>query len=217
MDMVHTMNGQDAFGPSSPAAPAPELTPEQRARFSRMLDRLYQCCSDRHAALAASFAIPQAEMRALMLFGQERYLTAKGIAAGLAIAKSRVTRLVEGLAAKGLVSRVSDPADSRVTLLSLTPKGRETRRAVQSRMDSLRDEVLGRIDPAGRDMVLRSLETLKAAMERTAEATRAGGGVLNGGAPGSGLGCESGAGSRDDGAAEGEEDPVARPEKGGGR
>jgi DNA-binding MarR family transcriptional regulator len=164
--MIHIMN--DNRNDSRERHPG--LTPAQRARFSRMLDRLYQCCSDRHAALSEAFAIPQAEMRCLMLFGQERYLTAKGIASGLGIAKSRVTRLVEGLAGKGLVARTPDPVDSRVTLLGLTPAGRKTRQAIAERMDSLRDQMLERIEPARRDQVLESLETLKAAMERVGQA-----------------------------------------------
>lgn len=145
------------------------LTSSQRRQFSQMLDKLYQCCSDRHAYLSEKFGLPQAEMRCLMLFGQERYLTAKGIAGQLGIAKSRVTKLVEGLVGKGLVSRVADPADSRVTLLMLTPAGQKKRQEVEVRMEDMRDAVLGHIEPDRRDAVLDSLETLKAAMERMGE------------------------------------------------
>ena len=161
MYKVHTMNerGGDTNG----------LSPSQREQFSKMLDKLYQCCTDRHVYLSEKHGLPQAELRCLMLFGADRYLTAKGIATRLNIAKSRVTKLVEGLVAKGMVSKVPDPADSRVTLLALTPAGQRKRQEVVAAMDSMRDSVLEYIDPTRRDAVLDSLETLKAAMERMGE------------------------------------------------
>jgi DNA-binding MarR family transcriptional regulator len=146
-----------------------ELTNKQRHQFSQMLEKLYQCCTDRQIYVSEQFEIPQAELRCLLLFGQERYLTAKGIAARLGIARSRVTMLVNGLVAKGLVSRVPDPADSRVVLLALTPAGQKTSREVASMMDSMRDEVLNAIDPERRTALLQSLDTLKTAMERVSE------------------------------------------------
>jgi DNA-binding MarR family transcriptional regulator len=147
-----------------------ELSPKQRQQFSKMLDKLYQCCTDRQIYVSEKFEIPQAELRCLLLFGQERYLTAKGIAARLNIVRSRVTMLVNGLTAKGLVSKVPDPADSRVVLLALTPTGQKIRQDVSEMMESMRDAVLNAVDPERRNELLQSLETLKAAMERLSEA-----------------------------------------------
>lgn len=151
------------------AADNGELTQKQRHQFSQMLEKLYQCCTDRQIYVSEKFDIPQAELRCLLLFGQERYLTAKGIAARLGIARSRVTMLVNGLAAKGLISKVPDPADSRVVLLALTPAGQKTSREVSTMMEAMRDEVLNAIDPERRAALLQSLDTLKGAMERVSE------------------------------------------------
>jgi len=160
--MVHTMNDRGG-------GQQRELSQSQRQQFSSMLDKLYQCCSDRHAYLSEKFGVPQAELRCLLLFGQERYLTAKWIAARLDIAKSRVTKLVNGLVEKGLLARVDDPADSRVTLLALTPAGLKLRKDVESRMEEMRDAVLGAIDPEKREELLGHLEVLKLAMEKMGE------------------------------------------------
>lgn len=159
------MNEHDENEHSKPG----ELSRKQRHQFSQMLEKLYQCCSDRQAYVSEMFGIPQAELRCLLLFGQERYLTAKGIAARLSIARSRVTMLVNGLAQKGLISKVQDPADSRVVLLSLTPAGARTQREVNEKMDELRDQVLDAIESDRRALLLQSLETLKSAMERVSE------------------------------------------------
>lgn len=163
MNIVHIMNEQGATEPR-------ELTPSQRQQFSQMLDKLYQCCSDKHAYISEKFSIPQAELRCLTLFGAERYLTAKGIANRLSIAKSRVTKIVDGLVRKDLVVKVPDPADSRVTLLALTSSGQKKRQEIAVAMELMRDAVLDHIDPGRRDVVLDSLEALKGAMERVGEA-----------------------------------------------
>jgi len=147
-----------------------ELTHKQRHQFSQMLEKLYQCCTDRQVYVSEKFEIPQAELRCLLLFGQERYLTAKGIAARLGIARSRVTMLVNGLVEKGFISKVTDPADSRVVLLALTPAGQKAQRDVTAMMDTMRDEILNAIDPERRAALLQSLDTLKTAMERVSEA-----------------------------------------------
>ncbi len=159
--MFHTMNERGE---------AEELSPQERRQFSQMLDKLYQCCTDSHVYLSEKFELPQAELRCLMLFGHERYLTAKGIAARLDIARSRVTKLVSGLADKNLLVRVPDPADSRVVLLALTPAGQKLRQDIADRQRALRDTVLGSIAPDRRHMVLQSLDLLKTAMERVGEA-----------------------------------------------
>jgi DNA-binding MarR family transcriptional regulator len=160
--MIHTMNerGEVETG---------ELSQQQRQQFSRLLDKLYQCCLDKQVYLSEKFDVPQAELRCLMLFGQERYLTAKGIAARLGIAKSRVTKLVSGLVGRGFLIKVADPADSRVTLLALTPAGQKVRQSASDTMDSMRDAVLNSIDPDRRSTLLGSLDTLKTAMERVGE------------------------------------------------
>jgi DNA-binding MarR family transcriptional regulator len=42
------------------------------------------------------------------------------------LSQSRVSRVVSGLEAKGLVRRETDPTDSRAVTVTLTPKGQET-------------------------------------------------------------------------------------------
>jgi DNA-binding MarR family transcriptional regulator len=122
-----------------------------RDRFGKALERLHQCCTDQHAYVSEKFPLPQAELRCLMLFGEERYLTSKGICSQLNTTKSRVSKIVDELERKKLVVKVDDPADSRVTLLALTPAGQNRRREVLSALDGILNTVLGHIDPARRE------------------------------------------------------------------
>lgn len=115
------------------------------------------------------FNLPDAELRCLVLFGEERYLTSKGIAYKMNLVKSRVSRITDGLIRKALIQRIKDPGDSRVSLLSLTPKGQEKLDEINSFMEDIHSRVLQQMAPDQRKAVLTNLEILKASMEAVKE------------------------------------------------
>jgi len=115
------------------------------------------------------FKLPDAELRCLLLFGEERYLTAKGISQKLNVVKSRITKIIEGLARKNLIQRIKDPEDSRVTLLSLTPKGVDKIKEINLFLEEVHTEVLFQMEPEQRKTMLTNLEVLKGAMEAVKE------------------------------------------------
>ena len=115
------------------------------------------------------FELPDAELRCLLLFEGERYLTSKSIARKMNVVKSRVTKIIEGLAKKDLVQRIKDPEDSRITLLSLTPKGHSKLQDINSFNDYLHHDVLMRMETEQRKIMLTNLEILKASMEACKE------------------------------------------------
>ncbi|MEZ7198002.1 MarR family winged helix-turn-helix transcriptional regulator [Pseudodesulfovibrio karagichevae] len=93
------------------------------SEFQHLVADIYQCCQERLHYQSERFGLPDAELRCLMLFEGERYLTAKTLAYRMNVAKSRVTKLVSSLVSRGLLASLPDPADSRIKLLSLTPEG----------------------------------------------------------------------------------------------
>ncbi|MGD2096410.1 MAG: MarR family transcriptional regulator [Desulfobacterales bacterium] len=115
------------------------------------------------------FGLPDAEFRCLMLFGEERYLTAKGIALKMNVVKSRVSKIVEGLLKKKLVQRIKDPEDSRVSLLSLTTEGHKKLNQIDRFLEDVHHQVLVQIAPDQRKAVLTNLDILKASMEAVKE------------------------------------------------
>jgi hypothetical protein len=50
----------------------------QLMQFQELIAKLFQCCQERMQYQCERFDLPDAELRCLGLFGQERYLTAKG-------------------------------------------------------------------------------------------------------------------------------------------
>ena len=141
------------------------IPPYQLDHFQDLIAKLFQCCQERMQYQCDRFNLPDAELRCLILFGEERYLTAKVIAQKMNVVKSRVTKIVDGLVRRGLVQRVKDPEDSRVTLLSLTGDGQKKLTETNFFLEDVHREVLARMSSEQRHHILSNLELLKTAMQ----------------------------------------------------
>jgi DNA-binding MarR family transcriptional regulator len=165
-DMVHGMNQRLNRSSADHAADVPDY---QLKQFQELILKLFQCCQERMQYQSERFGLPDAELRCLMLFGEERYLTAKGIAFKMNVVKSRVTKIVEGLLNKKLVQRIKDPEDSRFSLLSLTPEGHNKLNQINLFLEDIHHQILLQIAPDQRQAVLTNLDILKASMEAAKE------------------------------------------------
>lgn len=134
-------------------------------RFRQVIEDLNRKCHERARAQCELFGVNEAELRCLRLFENHRYLTATGIAAALGVAKSRVTKIIEGLVGKGLLQRLPDPGDSRVVLLGLTPLGQEKWATAHGHVQMVNRAILGRLSEGQRVDLLATLAMLKAAMD----------------------------------------------------
>jgi DNA-binding MarR family transcriptional regulator len=146
-----------------------DLLSYQALRLQELIGEMLQCCEDRKFFETEKFGLPYAELKCLLLFGGERYLTVKGIAQKLDVAKSRVTKIVNGLMKKGLVRQIDDPDDGRVRLISLTPAGQEKAQEIAAFQRELHYQILLRLDADERKGVFSSLELLRSAMEAVKE------------------------------------------------
>ncbi len=141
------------------------ISDHQIDQFQNLIFKLYQCCQDRIQRQSEQFDLPDAELRCLRLFGHERYLTPKGIAHRMGVVKSRITRLIEGLAKKGYILRFKDPEDSRITLLRLTPQGQTQLDRINGHLKTANRKVLSRMSEEQREALLVHLEVLRSSME----------------------------------------------------
>ncbi len=146
-----------------------EISKYQIQQFQTLVTKLFQCCQERVQYQCERFELPDAELRCLMLFDEERYLTSKGIAYKMNVVKSRVTKIINGLVKKKFVQRVPDPEDSRITLLSLTPEGQRKLNDIKSFYDYVNYQVLMQMEPEQRKTMLTNLDLLKASMEAVKE------------------------------------------------
>ena len=137
----------------------------QTQRLQVLIGEMIDCCQERMLFQSRKFDLPPAELRCLMLFGEERYLTVKSIAQRLEVAKSRVTKILEGLEARGMVSRTDDPQDGRIRLISLTAEGRRRAQAAAEFVREIHQRILLQLDRDQRMEIIGVLDSLRAAME----------------------------------------------------
>jgi DNA-binding MarR family transcriptional regulator len=156
--MLHTMNDRETDS-------IDVLLDYQSQKLQDLIEEVVRCCKERTLFLSKKFDIPEAELRCLMLFGEERYLTAKGISQKLDVAKSRVTKIINGLVQKRLVESIDDPKDARVKLIGLTSKGQKQSRELNEVTKDLHQRLLLEFEPEQRKMVISCLEILRASME----------------------------------------------------
>lgn len=146
-----------------------ELLRYQTQRLQDLIREMLHCCEDRKLYESQKFSLPYAELRCLMLFNGERYLTVKGTAHRLDVAKSRVTKIVNGLIGKGLVEQTDDPKDARIRLISLTPVGQKKSEEIDAFHKAIHRKILLQMDGDERKNVLSYLELLRSAMEAVKE------------------------------------------------
>ena len=146
-----------------------DVTDYQLDKFQALITRLFQCCQERMQYQCERFQLPDAELRCLGLFGEDRYLTAKSIAHRMNVVKSRVSKIIDGLIKKNLIQRMKDPEDSRIQLLSLTPLGQKKLNEINDFMEGVYGQVLSQMAPDQRQAMLTNLDILKASMEAVKE------------------------------------------------
>jgi DNA-binding MarR family transcriptional regulator len=142
-----------------------DVTEYQLCEFQNLINILFQCCQERLAHQSKEFQLPDAELRCLMFFKGEKYLTSKSISLKMNVGKSRMTKIIAGLQKKDLIKRIKDPEDSRVSLISLTPSGKEKLYEIKMFQDDLHCVVLSQVSAQERKKLLANMDILKACME----------------------------------------------------
>ena len=146
-----------------------DLLTYQAHRLQELITEMLKCCEDRKVYESGKFALPHAELKCLLLFDGQRYLTVTDIAQKLEVAKSRVTKLVNGLKEKQLVAEINDPKDARIKLISLTQAGHTRFDEIAAFQRELYRTLLLQVDADERNHVLSNLELLRSAMEAVKE------------------------------------------------
>ena len=145
------------------------VSEHQLQQFQGLMTRLFQCCQERMQYQSERFEIPDAELRCLLLFQDERYLTSKGIAHKMRVVKSRVSKIINNLIKKQLIQKIKDPEDSRINLFSLTPLGQSKLEEINLFLRSIHHETLQQMAPEQRTTMLTNLDLLRASLEAVKE------------------------------------------------
>ena len=87
----------------------------------------------------------------------------------LDVAKSRITKITDGLIEKGLAKRIDDPNDARVKLISLTSTGEKKSEEITTFHRSIHRKILMQMNTEERKHVLSQMELLRSSMEAVKE------------------------------------------------
>ena len=120
------------------------------------------------ARAAQTPTVPPAQLRVLTIIASNRHTNMSRLAEALDVVPSSASRLCDRLEAAGLLRRVPDPRDRREVRLMLTPSARRLLDQIRERRRVALAQVLDRMPPAGRDDLLRSLESFAEAARPSA-------------------------------------------------
>ncbi|SNY60554.1 MarR family winged helix-turn-helix transcriptional regulator [Paractinoplanes atraurantiacus] len=120
------------------------------------------------ARLAQTPAVPPAQLRVLMIVSANRQTNMSRLAETLEVVPSSASRLCDRLEATGLLRRVPDPRDRREVRLMLTPAARRLLDQLRESRRKALGEVLGRMDAAAQQELVRALEAFAEAAHRDA-------------------------------------------------
>lgn len=121
--------------------------------------------------LEAAHGISLAEYDALvhLASADQRRLRMSELADQVLLSRSGVSRLVDRLAASGLVERAGCPSDARVAWATLTPTGLEAlATAAPVHLRGVQEHFLDAMDADDRDALARALEAVTARLRQTA-------------------------------------------------
>ena len=133
-------------------------------RLYTLLKEVVECCQEREAFQARQLGLTIAESKCLVAIKLDHCRTTTDLAEKLFVAKSRVTRIIDGLVKKELVNRGEDAADRRIRLVRLTRKGIDIANKHISFMLYLHGEVINSLPESYRQETITALGALKEAM-----------------------------------------------------
>jgi DNA-binding MarR family transcriptional regulator len=142
--------------------------PMQKRRIREVmlaLRKLIEVHQRIEAVRAMKLKMTIAETRCLWCFNQDRYLTVKGLAESLGLVKSRISRIVDGLVANGLLRRQPDVHDGRIRLLGLTPAGEKKLAQLNECCYEAFRQILENMSPERKNIILGVLNELSERME----------------------------------------------------
>lgn len=111
---------------------------------------------------AERFALSRQEWRVLAILGARREIATKEIGALTTLDKMQVSRAVQGLEARGIVSRKHDPDDRRELIVSLTEDGRALYRRIVPYALEREAKLLAVLTPGEIEVLDRAMRKLSA-------------------------------------------------------
>jgi DNA-binding MarR family transcriptional regulator len=146
------------------SASPPVLDVETAARLRAAIGRLQRLLRSTQAGTAAG--LTPTKISVLFTVLRVGPIRLSDLATEEAINPTMLSRVVAGLTDRGIVTRISDPADRRAALLEATAAGRRLAERIRRERTDALNEALAPLAAADREMLERALPALEALAEQ---------------------------------------------------
>lgn len=160
------------MGKISPPAPSLRSNATFVARVQQLtyqLVRLMERCDE---LCLAEHDITVAQAYTLLCVPAVGDVRMNSLSEAIGVAGSTATRMVDQLARKGLVERISDPEDRRIVRVRLTQAGKEQRGQLEAAATACFTLAFGHVAQDERSATVRVLEQLTDSLAKALEVTR---------------------------------------------
>ncbi|MDT5073410.1 MAG: hypothetical protein QOH82_2730 [Mycobacterium sp.] len=124
---------------------------------------------NRLATQRVKLELPYAQARLLSTIEDQGTARISDLAAFDHCSQPTMTTQVRRLEDAGLVSRITDPADARAVLISITPQGRKALARVRADRGAIIDPYLERLDAADRESLTEAVRVMRAILADATE------------------------------------------------
>ena len=121
---------------------------------------------EHNTRLAIERGLTESEFRCLRLFGSDKGLSNQKIAVRMNLSESRLTRIIDGLVAKGYMMRRFDQKDSRRLNITLSRKGKSFAHKLDKLNDDIHLKILNDIKISEHKPLINVMENLYSATEK---------------------------------------------------
>jgi DNA-binding MarR family transcriptional regulator len=146
-----------------PTMPHPS-TAVQAEKMADVTFRLLDQCQEKQERIAKSLDLTVAEFRLLRAFRRDAALSVGDIARRMELSNSRLTRILDGLVEKEVVTREVSSQDRRVILVELSARGQRIQKTLSERYLRTHQEILDLLPEGAIESVIAAMEKLEEAM-----------------------------------------------------
>ena len=139
---------------------------ENASKLADLTFKLLANCQEKEARLAENYGLTQSEFRCLRLFNKNDVLNNKQVAERMNLSPSRLTRIIDGLVAKGYIIRQIEPSDRRNMKVELSKRGKVIVQKLNDAYVNIHKEILEDIDRNQHKPLINAMENLLVALQK---------------------------------------------------
>jgi len=136
------------------------------SRLANLTFSLLSTCQQKETILAEQYGLTQSEFRCLKMFDKKETINNKTIAKRMNLSASRLTRIIDGLVAKGYTEREINPEDRRNMDVNLSKKGTHLVEKLDHAYVNIHKELLDNIESVQHKPLIYAMTNLLEAMEK---------------------------------------------------